>query len=79
MTTTLQAHRVETMLTQDGLLTLDHLPFKAGENVEVIVLTNPLARSDEDRYALYGTVTRYEDPFEPAAAEADWEILNDPS
>ena len=38
MTATLQAHRVETTLTQDGTLTLDHLPFQAGEAVEIIIL-----------------------------------------
>lgn len=38
MTTTPQAHRIETTVTQDGTLTLDHLPFPAGAAVEVIVL-----------------------------------------
>lgn len=74
MTTTLQAHRTETTLTQDGQLTLDHLPFRAGETVEVIVLTNLPASPAQDRDLLHGTVTKYLDPFEPVA-EADWEVL----
>ena len=80
MTTSLQAHRIETTLTQDGKLTLDQLPFRAGETVEVIVLTNSVAQpveshnSPEDRYPLRGTVIEYQNPFEPVA-EADWEVL----
>ena len=80
MTTSLQAHRIETTLIQDGKLTLDQLPFRAGETVEVIVLTNPAAppvkshNPPEDRYPLRGTVIEYQNPFEPVA-EADWEVL----
>ena len=80
MATSLQAHCIETTLTQDGKLILDQLPFRAGETVEVIVLTNPAAQpveshaSPEDRYPLRGTVIEYHNPFEPVA-EADWEVL----
>ncbi len=34
----MQAHRVEATIEQDGTLTLENLPFHAGEVVEVIVL-----------------------------------------
>lgn len=36
------AHRTETVLLEDGKLSLDNLPFRAGQAVEVIVL--PAAR-----------------------------------
>ena len=61
MTTSLQAHRIETTLTQDGSLTLDHLPFRAGESAEVIVLTNSPSRAAEERCPLRGTVIRWSD------------------
>lgn len=32
------AHRIETTLTEDRKLTLDNLPFRVGDTVEVIVL-----------------------------------------
>lgn len=32
------AHRIETTITQDGLLNLKTLPFHKGEEVEVIIL-----------------------------------------
>ena len=73
MTTPLQAHRIET-LTQDGRLTLDQLPFRAGETVEIIVRTSLSESPAQDRNLLHGTVTKYLDPFEPVA-EADWEVL----
>ncbi len=74
MNATIQAHRIETTLTEDGTLTLDHLPFQAGEAVEVIVLNTPKTFPAQSRSALYGTVIEYQEPFEPVA-EADWDIL----
>lgn len=74
MNASLQTHRIETTLAQDGTLTLDHLPFRAGETVEVIVLAGPKTSSDQSRSALYGTVIEYQDPFEPVA-EGDWDAL----
>ena len=46
------------------------------KKVEVIIL--PLTESDKDMisnnaYTLHGKVTKYEDPFEPAVPENDWE------
>ena len=55
-------------------MTLDHLPFEAGETVEIIVLANPKTPFDQSRSALYGTVIEYHEPFEPVAA-ADWDAL----
>ena len=72
MSALLQAHRVETTLTQDGTLMLDHLPFHAGDAVEVIVL--PLANTPlpQGRYSLRGMPIQYERPTEPVA-ENEWE------
>lgn len=73
MSGTLQAHRIETTLTENGTLTLEHLPFQAGETVEVIVLPNVSANSPR-RYPLRGTPLQYQEPMEPVA-EQDWEAL----
>ena len=66
------AHRVETVLSEDGKLSLEQLPFRAGQVVEVIVLpvVQPLAANQ----AMHGTVIRYDRPTEPVA-EADWGVL----
>ena len=61
MNGSLQAHRVETTLTLDGTLTLEHLPFRAGEEVEVIVLPQAAALP-RSRYPLRGTPVDYQGP-----------------
>ncbi|MBI1913337.1 MAG: hypothetical protein HYS12_01050 [Planctomycetes bacterium] len=66
------AHRVEVVLSEDGKLLLDHLPFRAGQAVEVIVL--PVVPSTAAGQPLRGSVLRYDRPTEPIA-EADWDAL----
>jgi hypothetical protein len=66
------AHRIETILSEDGKLLLDHLPFRAGQAVEVIVL--PVTRPMPPGHALQGTVLRYDRPTAPVA-ETDWDAL----
>ena len=63
------AHRTEAVLSEDGKLSLDHLPFRAGQAVEVIVL--PLGRRPPADHPLRGSVIRYDRPTEPVA-EGDW-------
>lgn len=70
-----QAHRIKTTLTQDGTLTLDHLPFQAGEAVEVVIVPNVPASHEANPYPLRGTPIHYEQPLEPVAEE-DWDALS---
>jgi len=66
------AHRIETVLSEDGKLSLDHLPFRAGQAVEVIVL--PLSQPIAASHPLQGSVLRYDRPTDPVA-QADWGAL----
>jgi hypothetical protein len=66
------AHRIEVVLSEDGKLLLDQLPFRAGQTVEVIVL--PAASPTPSGHPLRGTVLRYDDPTAPVV-EADWDAL----
>jgi hypothetical protein len=68
--------RIEAVLSEDGKLALDHLPFRAGQAVEVIVV--PVTRATSPSPALRGTVLRYDQPTAPVA-EGDWETLRSPS
>ena len=62
-------HRIEAVLSEDGKLLLDHLPFRAGQAVEVtIFLAPPPAPPGQ---SLRGAVLRYDQPTDPVA-EADW-------
>lgn len=68
---TTQAYRIETVITEDGLLKL-HGPFRAGDSVEVIVLNRPTESDSKNRYPLRGLPLRYDRPFNPVAEE-DWD------
>ncbi|MEO6752459.1 MAG: hypothetical protein ABIP85_11840 [Chthoniobacteraceae bacterium] len=68
----MQAHRAETTLTEDGVITLRDIPFRCGESVEVIVLPFAAAGASGSRYPLRGIPVTLLSPTEPVA-EADWE------
>jgi hypothetical protein len=87
----MNAYKIETILSEDGTLTLKGLPFHAGDAVEVIILErSPSISTGEssnqqknamiyelvpNTYPLRGTVLHYEDPFEPAMPIEYWEVL----
>lgn len=63
-------------LTEDGKLTLENLPFQAGDNVKIIVEENYQSKMFIDHEKpLRGSILHYEDPFEPAVPEEEWEAL----
>jgi len=68
----MQAHRIETIVSEDGVLTLRDVPFRRGDSVEVIVL--PAIREIDSACALRGTPVRLISPTEPVA-ENDWETV----
>lgn len=69
----MNAHRIETALTENGKLSLQNLPFRKGDEVEVIILERSLGKSDSDFYPLKGTVIRYDEPFEPTICSSECE------
>jgi len=70
----MQAYKTEARVDEGGEIHLSELPFRSGEEVEVIVLRREARRPSEKRYPLRGLPIRYEDPTEPVAEE-DWEAL----
>jgi hypothetical protein len=71
----MNAHKVQTILTENGQLTLENIPFVKGELVEVIILKNNQHSSGFDGGTLAGKVIKYDDPCEPATDIEDWEVL----
>ena len=71
----MQAHRTETVIKTNGTLTLEELPFKEGDVVEVIVLERQTKPETDNPYPLRGTLYQYDDPFEPVVPPEDWEAL----
>ena len=70
---------LESIVTKDGQLILDGLPFQTGDVVEIIIRGQPNPSTTPDSqtaYPLQGTQPyRYDDPFEPAVSINDWEVL----
>ncbi len=69
----MQAYRTETTLSQDGKLSIKGLPFRKGEKVEVIILTQK-RELQGDRYPLRGMPITYLKPYN-SVAEDEWEAL----
>ena len=75
----MRAYRAEKVVSQNGVLELHALPFRAGEVVEVIILSreDKISKTDSfkaDRFSLKGKVLKYENPTEPVA-QNDWDVL----
>ena len=67
-------YRTTTTVTSNRTLTIEHVPFEPGEQVEVVVHSSSQAPETQQQYPLRGTPIRYIDPFE-SVAEEDWEVL----
>jgi hypothetical protein len=69
----MRAYWVEQTLSEDGVLELRALPFRAGEIVEVIILSRKDKVDEGQNFPLKGKVLSYEKPTEPVAQD-DWEV-----
>jgi hypothetical protein len=75
----MRAYRVKKMVSDQGKIQLEALPFPSGEIVDVIVLTSveqeidilPTEESWRTPASLKGSVLDYIDPLEPVA-QNDW-------
>lgn len=72
----MQAYKTAARIERPGELHLAELPFRAGDEVDVILLRRGGKRSEEPdkRYPLRGKPLRYDRPFD-SVAEDDWEVL----
>jgi hypothetical protein len=68
----MQAYRQETVIQNDGTLTLRDLPIQAGEKVEVIIIVQSPPMRSRNIYPLRGLPVTYIDPTTPVA-DSDWE------
>jgi hypothetical protein len=70
----MRAYRIEKTLSEDGALELRALPFRAGEIVEVIILSREDKVCEAQDFPLKGKVLHYEKATEPVAQD-NWEVL----
>jgi hypothetical protein len=76
----MNAHKVKTVLVEDGTLTLEGLPFQAGDIVEITILVRNVpgnaASPQNSQHSLQNTEPYYyAEPFEPALPLEDWEAM----
>lgn len=69
----MNTHRVEATINQDITLTLNGIPFHAGDKVEVINLERPLKPNGDNPYPLRGHPVQYDAPTEPVA-KGEWSV-----
>lgn len=68
----MRAHTVNAVVEEDGVIEIEHVPVRAGQRVQVIVLM-PDEQQPQERYPLRGLQPfRYDRPDEPVDEE-DWE------
>ncbi len=70
----MQAYRTETTISQDGNLSIEGLPFRKGDEVEVIILIQERTKTARERYPLRGKPISYHQPFD-SVAEDEWKTL----
>lgn len=70
----MQTYRIETIISSNRVITIRGVPFRAGEKVEVIILSHPHKWGSASRYPLRGKPFRYVAPFD-SVAESDWDVL----
>jgi hypothetical protein len=71
MQTALRIFHVETVITADGGIHVDHIPFEAGAPVDVTIRILGTETQAEKSYPLRGMPLRYDDPFGPVDI-TDW-------
>jgi hypothetical protein len=70
----MQTYHIATTITSDGTLTINGLPFRVGEKIEVILRHHNHKKQPKGKYPLRGKLVRYDNPFE-SVAENDWNAL----
>ena len=70
----MQVYRIQTVVTQNGDITLQSLPFQPGQDVEVIVLSQSRPPKHQEVYPLRGKPVQYTNPFDGVAVD-EWDAL----
>ncbi len=70
----MQTYWMETIISSNRVLTVRGVPFRAGEKVQVIIISPPRKREKKEPYPLRGKPIRYLAPFD-GVAENEWQVL----
>ncbi len=70
----MQTFRIETIIAPNRVLTVNGVPFRVGERVEVIVIPLASKSFSDNPYPLRGKPFRLLAPFD-SVAENEWAVL----
>ena len=59
----MNSHRIKTALTENGKLSLQNIPFKKEDRVEIIIFQQSKSTTNSNACLLKNTVIRYDNPF----------------
>ena len=73
-------HQIDDAIVRGGRIVLSDLPFPDGQRVRVIVAEQDatprqLLSINEVRRQLRGSVTQFDEPFQPMIPAGDWDML----
>lgn len=71
----MEAYKTDAVVEEDGKVTIKNLPFRKGEELEVILLQRAGRVNRLESYPLRGEPVKYIDPF-GSVADGDWETSN---
>lgn len=74
MVNKMSTYRVETTALENGTITVEGLPVRAGDKVEIVVIHHEAGTETPRSYTLRGLPVVYDDPF-GSVAEDDWNAL----
>jgi hypothetical protein len=66
----MKEHKVRVVVLRDGTVVVDGVPVTNGQEVEVTIRIDDPALPG---YPLRGLPVRYDDPFQPAVDESEWD------
>ncbi len=70
----MSVYKMLVTVLKDGVIVIDGLPVKKGDEVEVVVSLRESGGRAADRYPLWGKPFRYDRPFD-SVAEDEWITL----
>lgn len=68
----MEKFKTKIVLTKNHSIDLENLPFKKGDEIEVVI--SPIIKKKSSDYELHGTPYKYTNPFEPALKPEEWEV-----
>ena len=70
----MQVYAYKLTIGKKGTVSLENLPFDAGDKVEVIIIPRSTRQLGENRYPFWGKPITYLNPTDPVA-DTDWEVF----